>query len=181
MPPPSFDNLPSPRAPPKKAPRIPREQPPSYVSHQSLKEFYEKKERQEKEKQLQRQHKKEEAAKRKSEKEATKKAEQERKRLEREKRKAEKLALKQKGKGKRRKEREVVLSETESEGEVVLDDDSSCPPDIDDSFCYGYACCSNREYNGWIGCDQCQRWYHKKSSGSQRDTIEALDEEQLNE
>ena len=187
VPTPTFDNLPIPKIAARKVTQ--RIQPPSYISSDRLKEYYDKKKKMEREgeaKKKEVEEKKARAARNKEEREKEKRNKAE----ERNQKKLEKERLqlagigkskgKGKGKGKKRKQEESSDEEERQKIVVVYDDrsDEELVEEIDESTCD--MCKSDRDLDGWIGCE-CGRWFHKRCTGKKSEFILGMDEEEMSE
>ena len=155
VPTPTFDNLPLPKIVPRKV-VTQRIQPPSYVSSESFREFYEKKEREEQARKKEVEERKARLARNKEEREMEKrKKAEERNQKKLEKERAQ-LTGKGKGKGKKRKQEEDSDEEEGQKIVVVYDDRSDDEfvnlfDEIDEDTCD--VCKSDRDLDGWIGCE----------------------------
>ncbi|XP_035826718.1 coiled-coil domain-containing protein 86-like [Aplysia californica] len=209
VPPPTFDNLPLPQksSSAKSATRV---QPPKYVSGEKFRDFQERREREERDKKEAIEERKRERARKKAEKDAEKEkkrleretakrmnaaekeAEKERKKIQRKGKRKATLEKKHKGKS-IKKRRADVLNEAESESEsdsvgVQYMDSSGdeCEEvfermlhEYDENTCFD--CGSDRDLDGWIACDRCDKWYHRRCTGSRMELIVSMSEDEVSE
>ncbi|GFN86680.1 tigger transposable element-derived protein 6-like protein [Plakobranchus ocellatus] len=198
VPPPSFDSLPVPDGWTKKLTNVVRKQPPKYISGNSYKAFEESKVRAAEAKKQEAEERKQERIRKKAEKEEEKKRkkeEQQRKQstgtkqrnLKRKagERKMEKVGVKRRAKNKAKVESD---SEEELDSDFLVESDCSSdlimPRDQDESdeepernSCY--VCGRRQDYEGWVGCDTCDRWYHKRCCGARKKALLKMTTEEL--